>query len=157
MVEFEDLVRGDRVRANTPLEINEAIESEIAATVRFYTGKTDYEISKRIEDLDKEWDIERYLEANAAIFSFTGTILGLKKNGKWFILTILVSIFLFQHAVQGWCPPVSLFRRFFIRTRKEIEAEKYSLRALRGDFGKVSFHESETASAREVFNGSKII
>lgn len=157
MVEFEDLVRGDRVRANTPREINEAIDTEIAATVRFYVDKTDYEISKRIEDLDHEWDIERYIEANAAIFSFIGVVLGLKKNRNWFILTVLVSIFLLQHAVQGWCPPVSVFRRFFIRTRKEIEAEKYALKALRGDFEMVSFQESGTASAGAAVSGTRSV
>lgn len=150
-------MRGDRVRANTPPEINEAIDTKIAATVRFYSGKTDYEISKRIEELDHEWDIERYLEANAAIFSFIGAMLGLKKSRKWFTLPMLVAVFLLQHAVQGWCPPVSIFRRLFIRTRKEIEAEKYALKALRGDFDRVSFQESEIARAREAVNSSRSI
>lgn len=157
MVEFGELVRGDRVRANTPREINEAIDSKIASTVRFYADKTDYEISKRIGDLDHEWDIERYIEANAAVLSFIGVISGLKGSRKWFILPILVSIFLLQHAVQGWCPPVSVFRRFFIRTRKEIEAEKYALKALRGDFERVSFQESKADSAREAVSGSRSV
>jgi len=157
VIEFGELVSGDRVRDNTPREINETIDAEIAETVRFYADKTYYEISERIEELNHEWDIERYIEANAAIFSFIGAVLGLKKNRNWFILTILVSIFLLQHAVQGWCPPVSVFRRFFIRTRKEIEAEKYALKALRGDFEKVSFQESETASAREAVSGSRSV
>ncbi|MCC4769284.1 DUF2892 domain-containing protein [Methanosarcina sp. DH2] len=157
MTDFGEFVRGDRVRANTPQEINEAIDSETAATVRFYAGKTDYEISKRIKELDHEWDIERYIEANAAIFSFIGAVLGLKRSRKWFILPILVAIFLLQHAVQGWCPPVSVFRRLFIRTRKEIELEKYSLKALRGDFDRVPSQESEIDRAREAINGSRSI
>jgi hypothetical protein len=157
MADFGEFVRGDRVRANTPPEINEAIDCEIATTVRFYTGKTDYEISRKIEELDHEWDIERYIEANAAIFSFIGAVLGLKWSRKWFILPILVSIFLLQHAVQGWCPPVSVFRRFFIRTRKEIELEKYALKAVRGDFDEVSCQESEIDRVREAINGSRSI
>jgi len=32
-----------------------------------------------------------------------------------------------MHAVQGWCPPVPLFRAFGVRTRMEIDKEKYSL------------------------------
>jgi hypothetical protein len=39
-----------------------------------------------------------------------------------------------QHTVQGWCPPVPLFRALGFRTRKEIEREKYTLKILRGDF-----------------------
>jgi len=94
VVEFGELVRGDRVRANTPHEINEAIDAEIAATVRFYSDRTAYEISERIEELDHEWDIERYIEANAAMLSFTGAVLGLKEDRKWLILPVVVSTFL---------------------------------------------------------------
>jgi hypothetical protein len=47
---------------------------------------------------------------------------------------MLASGFLLQHALQGWCPPVSLFRRLGVRTSAEIEQERYALKALRGDF-----------------------
>lgn len=149
IIDFREFVSGDRVRANTPPEINEAIDREIAATVRFYAGKTDYEISKRIKELDSEWDIERYIEASSAIFSFIGAVLGLKWSRNWFILIILVSIFLLQHAVQGWCPPVSILRRVFVRTRKEIEVEKYALNALCGDVDEPSCQDSEIACAKD--------
>ena len=43
--------------------------------------------------------------------------------------------FLLQHAVQGWCRPVPIFRRLGIRTASEIDAERYALRMIRGDFG----------------------
>ncbi len=152
---YSELIRGDRVRANTPPEINQAIDTEIAASVRFYASKTDYEITKRIKELDLEWDIERYLEANAAIFSFIGAALGLKKSRNWFILPVTVSIFLLQHAVQGWCPPVSVFRRLGIRTRREIEVEKYALKALRGDFDEISDQDSDINRAKEAVTESR--
>ncbi len=154
---YSELIRGDRVRANTPPEINQAIDTEIAATVRFYAGKTDYEITKRIKELDLEWDIERYLEANAAIFTFIGAALGLKKNQNWFVLPLIVSIFLLQHAVQGWCPPLSIFRRLGIRTRHEIEVEKYAMKALRGDFDEISTQYSDINRAKEVTSESRSI
>ncbi|MDD4619537.1 MAG: hypothetical protein PHQ15_01765 [Methanosarcina sp.] len=154
---YSELIRGDRVRANTPPEINQAIDTEIAATVRFYAGKTDYEITKRIKELDLEWDIERYLEANAAIFTFIGAALGLKKNQNWFVLPLIVSIFLLQHAVQGWCPPLSIFRRLGIRTMREIEVEKYAMKALRGDFDEISTQYSDINRAKEVISESRSI
>jgi hypothetical protein len=138
VINYSELIRGDRVRANTPREINQAIDVEIAATVRFYANKTDYEITRRIKELDMEWDIERYLEADAAIFTFIGAALGLKKSRNWFVLPLIVSVFLLQHSIQGWCPPISVFRRLGIRTGQEIEVEKYALKALRGDFDDVS-------------------
>jgi len=154
---YGELIRGDRVRANTPPEINQVIDTEIAAMVRFYAGKTDYEISKRIEELDNEWDIERYLETNAAVFSFIGAVLGFKWHRNWFILPIIVAVFLFQHAIQGWCPPVSIFRRLGIRTRREIDLEKYALKSLRGDFDEVSDQESSINRAREAVGQSKTV
>jgi hypothetical protein len=58
-------------------------------------------------------------------------------NRKWLFLPGVVAGFLLQHAVQGWCPPLPLFRRLGIRTASEIEYERYALKALRGDFEQV--------------------
>ncbi len=132
--DFRELVRGDRVRANTPSEINEAIDCEIAATVRFYAGKTDYEISKRIEELDNEWDIGRHVETRAAVISMIGLVLGFNRGKKWFILPLIATTFLLQYAILGWAPPIFILRKFGIRTKQEIDVEKYALKALRGDF-----------------------
>jgi hypothetical protein len=131
---YSQLLQGDQVRAKTPPEINQAIDIETAAMIRFYAGKTDYEISKRIEKLDNEWDIGRCIEGRAAIVSFIGVILGLKKSKKWLILSIIALTFLLQYAIQSWCPPVALLRRFGIRTRQEIYLEKYALQVSCRDF-----------------------
>jgi hypothetical protein len=64
-------------------------------------------------------------------------ILGLTKSKKWLILPIIASTFLFQYAIQGWCPPVYLLRRFGFRTRQEINLEIYALKVLRGDFDEI--------------------
>lgn len=92
------------------------------------------EIDERLEDLRKEWDVERTLELNAAILGLAGVILGISNNKKWLILPVAVTTFLLQHAIQGWCPPLPLFRKLGYRTRREIDKEKYALKAVRGDF-----------------------
>ena len=127
----------DRVRANTALEINEKIDRQITESVRFYSGKSEDKITQRIHDLEREWDMERLLETNASALAFTGLVLGVIRNKKWLFLPGIVLPFLLQHAVQGWCPPVPLFRRLGIRTREEIEREKFALKALRGDFEEI--------------------
>ncbi|HEV2173318.1 MAG TPA: hypothetical protein VGR71_07115, partial [Nitrospira sp.] len=53
-----------------------------------------------------------------------------------------VAGFLLQHAVQGWCPTISLFRRLGVRTTQEIDHERYALKALRGDFSRVQQEDS---------------
>ena len=127
----------DRVRANTATEINEKIDRQIMESVRFYSGMSEDKITQRIHDLEREWDMERLLETNASALAFTGLVLGVIRNSKWLFLPGIVLPFLLQHAVQGWCPPVPLFRRLGVRTREEIEREKFALKALRGDFEEI--------------------
>lgn len=52
---------------------------------------------------------------------------------RWLVVPTIVTAFLLQHALQGWCPPIGLFRRIGIRTRAEVDAERYALKLLRGD------------------------
>jgi hypothetical protein len=124
----------DPVRSVTPDPVQADLDREIQEHVRAYAGRPKAEISARIQELDGEWDIERLLELNASSLAFIGTVLGASVNKRWLALPALVLAFLFQHAVQGWCPPIALFRRLGARTRKEIDVEKYALKFLRGDF-----------------------
>ena len=70
-----------------------------------------------------------------------GVLLGATRGRKWFVLPLVVSGFLLQHALQGWCPPVPVLRRLGVRTRLEIERERYALKILRGDFEGVERQE----------------
>jgi hypothetical protein len=136
----------DRVRANTSEEINRRIDQDIERRVREYAKRSRSDITRRIEELDREWDMERLLETNASAIAFTGLALGLTHSKKWLIVPGIVLPFLFQHAVQGWCPPVPVFRRLGVRTREEIDRERYALKVLRGDFEKVqSLPKAEAA------------
>ena len=98
--------------------------------------------------------MERWLETNASALAFTGTILGLLVNKKFFAIPCLVLPFLFQHAVQGWCPPVPVLRRKGVRTRREIDAERYALKALRGDFSPVQANGDSNAAARAAWEAT---
>jgi hypothetical protein len=124
----------DRVRAATDEDLNERIDLESEWSIRSVAAGGPAAIQKRLEELDREWDIERYLAANASTLAFAGVTLAAFHRRYWLILPAVVTAFLFQHAVQGWCPPLTVFRRLGIRTRKEIDREKYALKALRGDF-----------------------
>lgn len=127
----------DRVRANTSDEINRQIDRRIADSIAHYSERSESEIDHRIHELEGEWDMERWLEMNASALAFAGLILGATRSKRWLILPSIVLPFLFQHAVQGWCPPIPIFRRLGVRTREEIDREKYALKALRGDFENV--------------------
>jgi hypothetical protein len=136
----------DRVRAQTSPEINRQFDMDLERRIRFYATQDEQTISERIRELDREWDIERALETNAASVSLLGLLLGAIVDRKWFVLPMLVSGFLLQHAVQGWCPPLPVLRRMGVRTRLEIEQERHALKALRGDYDGV--HREESGATR---------
>lgn len=124
----------DRVRAHSSETVNREIDETIRRSVQAYAGKSSEAITKRIDELEREWDVERTLELNASTLALTGLVLGVTVNKKWLVVPGIVLPFLFQHAVQGWCPPLPILRNMGIRTREEIDLEKYALKALRGDF-----------------------
>jgi hypothetical protein len=138
---------GDRVRAHSPAKANRAIDRQTEDCVARYANRSPEEIEHRIDALEREWDMERLLEVNASTLAFVGLALGVSHNRKWLIVPGIVLPFLFQHAVQGWCPPIPLFRRLGVRTREEIDREKYALKALRGDFNRINGpHEAVQAT-----------
>lgn len=127
----------NRVPAHTSEDINQKIRDDIAANVRYYSAYND-QIPHRLRELEEEWDIERAIEANASALAFTGIVLGATGHRRWLILPAMVTAFLFQHAIQGWCPPIPILRRLGFRTAHEIEIERNALKAIRGDYAAVS-------------------
>lgn len=128
----------DPVRANTNPGVLKQIDMSIEEKVLYYSTQTKEVISKRITQLEREWDIERVLEANAASLALTGLLLGLTRSRKYLLLSFGVLSFLLTHSIQGWCPPMPILRKLGVRTRSEIDREKFALKVLRGDFQDVS-------------------
>ena len=124
----------DRVPKHTAETINEQIRRQTEENVARFQNASREEIEERLEELDREWDIERMLEANAATACLVGLTLGATVDRKWFLFPAVVAGFLLQHALQGWCPPLPVFRRMGVRTALEIDYERYALKTLRGDF-----------------------
>jgi hypothetical protein len=82
-----------RVEQNTPAAINRAIQHEIDCRLRYYAGRPE-EISHRLAELHREWDIERALEANAAIAALIGLTIGVLVDRR--VLAV-------PFAVAGFC------------------------------------------------------
>lgn len=148
MHQINDLLppTASRVALNTHPAVNARIRQQTIEAVNIYKDSSDEEdtdraeqmnkdaVSCRIRELNSEWDTERVLEANAAAVVVASTVLGLKSSRYWFALTGAVGLFLLQHALQGWCPPLPFIRRRGVRTAEEIYNEKTVLKMLRGDF-----------------------
>lgn len=123
-----NLISADRVRKSTSPDINRRIDVATAYSISHYKRQEKDVIARRIEMLDHEWDIERVLEVNGAALSMAGLFLGFTVNRKWFLLPGVVLPCLLQHGLQGWCPPLPMLRRLGVRTRSEIDREKYALK-----------------------------
>lgn len=124
----------DRVEENTPDVINEEIENQLKESIRKYITADQATLSHRIEELEKEWYMDRMLITNASSLAGIGLLLGVSVHKKWLILPGVVLTFLLQHGLQGWCPPLPLFRKLGVRSFKEIDRERFALKYLRGDF-----------------------
>jgi hypothetical protein len=130
--------RPDRVRAHSNRRQNQRIDAQTQECLERYAAGDREAIGRHIDALDREWDVERYLQMNAGIVSLSGVVLGTLFNRRFLVLPAVVFGFFFQHATQGWCPPLPVFLKMGVRTRREINKEKYALKALRGDFEHIS-------------------
>jgi hypothetical protein len=137
----------ERVHAHTAAKVNERIRRDIECSLTYSARRTDC-IDQRLLELEREWDVERVLELNASALAFSGVVLGVLGSRKWLALPMLVLAFLSQHAVQGWCPPIPLLRRLGVRTTREINLERYALKALRGDFEQIPAEEERDDEPR---------
>lgn len=126
----------ERVARHTSEQSDEMIRHEAQVNVTYYAAHPE-QIDRRLRELDEEWDVERMLQMNSSALSLFGLALGVTRSRKWLLIPLVVQGFFLQHGVEGWCPPLPIFRWLGIRMQAEIEAERYALKALRGDFTNV--------------------
>jgi hypothetical protein len=143
-----------RVPDHTTERVNDRIRRHTRANVIRHAAEGSAAIDRRLAELDREWDIERTLEANAATLAAAGAGLALLVNKKFSLIPLVVGGFLLQHAVQGWCPPVPIFRRMGFRTQTEIDHERYALKALRGDFRQV--HDDDGGAPSRALEAARL-
>ncbi len=141
--------------ACTDASVNELICQQTEENVTRYRNSGPAAIDRRLQELDAEWDFERTLEANAATASLIGLTLGATVDRRWYLFPPVIAGFLLQHALQGWCPPLPVFRRLGIRTSYEIDYERYALKTLRGDFSHSDAGESGYSPAAAIAAAEK--
>lgn len=85
----------ERVRANTPAEINWRIDRQIEDSVRRYAGEPKDVILRRVWELEREWDIERVLQLMASSISLSGILMTGVRDKRWIVLPIVIFRFYF--------------------------------------------------------------
>lgn len=128
----------DRVREHTAPHVNESIDRLTRASISEHIAGGAEAISRRLAELDQEWDVDRALMVNFAVAgaaTFTAGItryassspFGPRRKGFLYFFGAQLG-FLLLHGLAGWCPPASVFRRLGFRTQREIEVERAALR-----------------------------
>lgn len=139
----------DRVRKHTAAEVLRRIDTETEQRLIEHAATPD-SIAARLRQLDREWDIDRAIEAEASIVGLAGLTLGAMVKRQFLALPLVIGSAVFLYAFTGRYPMLPLFRRFGLRTASEIAGERYALKALRGDFaemGKTGSDPVRSASA----------
>ena len=122
-------------------EIDRRLRREMEARVAYFAQHPD-QIDTRLRELDREWDIERVFQTNAAGISLFAILMA-RRRRRWLVLPLAAAGFLMQHAVQGWCPPMEILRRLGVRTTQEINDERVTLKILRGDFDGIDMSKTK--------------
>ena len=112
--------------------IRSTIEWQTEASVAYYNDHP-WEIGMRLDELDREWDIERAYDTAASSATLFGLVMGLART-RWLLLPMIVQSLFLRHAARGERPRVAALRRIGFRTREEIDRERFALMSLRGDF-----------------------
>jgi hypothetical protein len=121
----------DRVPQHTAAHVNKRIRERMHENISRAMNGGPQEVDRRLAALDREWDIERLLEANAATVVLASFALGHSVDRRFLYLPFVVGGFLLLHALEGWCPPLPLFRRLGVRTAAEIDEERRLLLEMR--------------------------
>jgi len=124
----------ERVIKHTPSHLNEAITEQTRDSVARYVSASPQMLDQRLRELDHEWDVERTTATAASVGLLAGMLVAAVFGTIWLIVPALIATCLLLHAVLGWSPTLQLLRQLGCRTAREIDHERYALKALRGDF-----------------------
>ena len=120
----------DRVRANTWVPVNNRLDTEAQLRIREASSSASTDaLSRRITQLDHEWDFDRTVETEASVMGLLGLALGIVVDKRFLMLPAFVSTILVLHAthdlVEGDAAAqaqVALHRRVGPDVPREAEA-----------------------------------
>lgn len=138
----------DAARTHAPGEVNRRIDSEVERCVQFMAEQTDRSvIGAYLEDLEREWDLSRVVTVAASTVGLVGWALVPARGWAWKLAGGVAAGLLLQQGLVGYGPLATVARRLGVRTRREIDLEKFALKALRGDFQRIPHEGGPLARA----------
>jgi hypothetical protein len=126
----------------------ENTESKTKDNIRYFSSLGREGLGDRINSLNEEWDAERFVGVSLTGLGLFGLVTGFAGSRLGRMLVWTAMPLLLMHALGKLRLTEGIFRSMGFRSRREIEAEKYALKALRGDFQGV---EAKSGSEGEGF------
>ncbi|MES2725538.1 MAG: hypothetical protein V4643_00455 [Bacteroidota bacterium] len=130
-----------------------SIDETTKENIQKYIDQGEGAIDRRVRELDNKWDMEKTIRFNISVLALAGVLFGTFKKRRWSVLSVAITAFIVQHLISKWCPSLPLLKKLGMQTHKEIEREKYALKALRGDFKSI---KSNVDKAWEAVNKEKM-
>lgn len=124
----------DPVRTHTAAAVLRRIDDTTLSNLTRHGGGAPADIAQRLDALDREWDIDRAIEIEAAITGLFGLALGALVRGGFLVVPAVAAASVLAFATTRRYPLLPVFRRLGVRSAREIARERYALKALRGDF-----------------------
>jgi len=127
---------GTHVSTGTHVKPRKEVNRDTARSIQYYSSRPTQLVSKRIDELEQEIPLEGFVYRGGAALTIIGLTLLLlrrRRRAAW-ALALAIAALQLQYSYQGRNGLTDILRKRGYRSRKEIEAEKYSLEALRGDF-----------------------
>jgi len=118
-----------RVNQNTSDRTNVKIRLRTQESIDYFAQHRN-QIEARLKRLDEEWDVERALATGSSTLTLLGVAMAYFIHPYWLFLSLGVQGFYLGHALQGWCPPLPVFRSLGFRTEKEIQFERNALKLI---------------------------
>jgi hypothetical protein len=112
-------------------------------SVRFYGSLGPQAVADRLKALEDEPELETVATLGMAGIGVLALVFGILGSRIWRLLAWAALPLIFAHARGRLSAPGEFLKTLGLRSRKEIEEEKYALKALRGDFREVGETQAE--------------
>jgi hypothetical protein len=106
-------------------------------TLRYYGAVGEPGLTARIQALESEWDGETFTATALSAAGVAGLVMALFGSRMWRLLAWVALPALLVLTRKDWRSPPALQAFLGLRSRREIQEEKYALKAMRGDFRRV--------------------
>lgn len=114
-----------------PTTVERTIRDNTVRNIAKYRGAPPQAITRRLAELDGEWDVNRTVTLAAAAAALAGLALGTLVHRRFHVVSAAACGVLLEHALTGWSLPVPWLRRRGLRTPHEIEAERRVLQRMK--------------------------